>query len=288
VQVVCRLAWVEGLPIESGPMEYVRLLPKKALSRFVGRLAQLEKPSWIVEKGKDWFARRYHLNLGEAEKNIGDYQSLQALFTRRLKPGARPLGAGVVHPCDGELTRVVAIEDGHLVQAKGITYSLSEFLKEPVAELGVFRSGLQLTYYLCPTDYHRVHAPLDAHVTKVTHVPGELWPVNPWSVENISQLFCRNERVVFHLSTALGPVVLVMVGATNVGEIEVTFDQTIRTNVGSSTAAVFSKTYTPPLPLKKGDELGVFRMGSSVVLIFPKDAISPWPAQGSVRLGQEL
>jgi phosphatidylserine decarboxylase len=267
-------------------LDYVRLLPKKSLSRVVGRLAQVEEPKWFVDQAKSWFVDRYKLNMAEAEKPLSEYKSLNALFTRRLKPGARPIGESVVHPCDGQLTQANFIEEGLLVQAKGIKYSLKEFLKDDQAD-EVFSGGLQLTYYLCPTDYHRVHAPVDAEAELVVHVPGQLWPVNPWSVENVSQLFCLNERVIFRLKTPLGPVALVMVGATNVGQIEVVFDSKVKTNQrGSKTA--FRKTYKPAVSLKKGDELGVFHMGSSVVVVYPKSYGLALPSSGPVRLGESL
>jgi len=267
-------------------MQYIRLLPKKTLSRLVGGLAKLEHPNALVRAGQSWFAKRYHLNEAEAEKPFDQYPSLQALFTRKLKPGLRPIGQGLVHPCDGELTQVCEIDYGQLVQTKGITYSLTEFIKDPEAPT-IFKNGFQLTYYLCPTDYHRVHSPIDGEVLSVHAVPGELWPVNPWSVENISQLFCRNERVVFNLRTQVGPVSLVMIGATNVGEIIVSFDSEISESL-RKTGVEFKKTYPNPIKTKKGDELGIFGMGSSVVVVYPKGAVSILPKPDAVRMGQSL
>lgn len=267
-------------------MEYIRVLPKKSLSRVVGKLAAIKKPKWLVEHAKSWFINRYHLNMSEAERPLHEYKSLREVFTRRLKAGARPIGEGLVHPCDGELTRVANIEEGELIQAKAINYSLEEFIKDPAAN-EIFLGGTQMTYYLCPTDYHRVHIPIDGEVTSVTHIPGELWPVNPWSVENVSQLFCRNERVVFRIQSALGPIALVMVGATNVGEILVSFDKDIRTNVRGS-KQIFRKAYKPAVKLSKGEELGVFCMGSSVVAIYPKGLVSVAPKVGPVRLGESV
>lgn len=267
-------------------MDYIRLLPKNSLSRFVGDLARLENPKWLVDKTKSWFVKTYKLDMAAAERSLDDYKSLQDLFTRKLKPGIRPIGQGIVHPCDADLTQARPIEDGQLVQTKGITYSLKEFLKDPTS-LDTFKNGTQLTYYLCPTDYHRVHSPVEGHIEQVIHVPGELWPVNPWSVENISQLFSRNERVIFRISTAFGPVAVVMIGATNVGEIEVSFDADIRTNVKSK-KQVYFKTYKPKRPIAKGEELGIFHMGSSVVVVLPKGASDILPSVGPVKMGQSL
>lgn len=267
-------------------MEYVRLLPKKSLSRSVGQIAQMESPSWFVQNLQEWFIKRYKLNMDEAEKPLSEYKSLGALFTRRLKEGVRPLEPGLVHPCDGELTTMGEVEEGELIQTKGIRYSINEFLKDGTAE-ETFAGGRFLTYYLCPTDYHRVHSPIDGGVEQVVHVPGALWPVNPWSVENVSQLFAVNERVVFRLNTALGPVAVVMIGATNVGKIEVAFDSEIQTNVAGNKEP-YSKTYNPSVSVLKGSELGTFHMGSSVVVIFPKGMEQGLPEPGLVRMGQSL
>lgn len=268
-------------------MEYIKYLPKNSLSRFTGKMAQLREPHWLITKAKSWFVERYKLNMDEAEHPLEHYPSLAELFARRLKPGARPLAEGIVHPCDAQLTQVGPIEKGHIVQTKGISYSVNNFLKNAKAA-EIFRGGCYLTYYLCPTDYHRVHCPMDAKLTEITLVPGNLWPVNPWSVENISQLFAVNERLIFHLDTEVGKVALVMIGATNVGQIEVPFDKDIRTNIGRKGRSPLRKTYANPIELKKGDELGIFHMGSSVVLIFPEGAIPSLPEPGAVKMGLSL
>lgn len=267
-------------------MEYIRLLPKKSLSRSVGQIAQMESPQWFVENLKNWFVKQYNLNMDEAEKPLSEYKSLGALFTRRLQDGARPLSPGLIHPCDGKLTAMGEVEEGELIQTKGITYSINEFLKDGTAA-ETFSGGRFLTYYLCPTDYHRVHSPVDAEVEQVVHVPGALWPVNPWSVENISQLFAVNERVIFRLNSALGPVAVVMIGATNVGKIEVAFDPDIQTNVAGNKEP-YSKTYKPSERILKGSELGTFHMGSSVVVIYPKGLEQGLPEPGLVKLGESL
>lgn len=268
-------------------MEYIKFLPKNTLSRFTGRIACTEEPKWLVERVKRWFVDRYKLNMAEAEKPMAEYRSLSALFTRRLKPGARPIDDGIVHPCDGLLTQVGLIEEGQLLQTKGISYSIENFLKDEQAGQH-FQGGTYLTYYLCPTDYHRVHAPIDAEVSQIIHVPGQLWPVNPWSVENITQLFAVNERLIFHLETAVGKVILVMIGATNVGQIEVPFDPDIRTNFSAQPHSPLRKTYSQPRAIKKGEELGVFNMGSSVVVLYPEGVIKSLPESGPVRLGTRV
>lgn len=267
-------------------MEYVRLLPKKALSRTVGKIVRAKNPKWFAVKARDWFIKRYKININEAELDLDAYPTIGDLFIRKLKKGIRPIGQGIVHPCDGNLTVAGEMHGGTLVQTKGISYSLNELLKDPNAE-HKFEGGKYLTYYLCPTDYHRVHSPVEGEVTSVVHVPGRLWPVNPWSVENISQLFAINERVVFNIKTAQGPVALVMVGATNVGEISVAFDESIRTNRPEADV-LDEKVYIPHIPIQKGAELGTFHMGSSVVVVYPKGMLSKIPRLGPVKLAESV
>ncbi len=263
------------------------------LSRTVGRFAQIEKPKIVATQFRDWFAARYKLNLAEAELPVEQYPSLAKLFTRKLKPGARPLGAGIVHPCDAELTRAENIEGNSIIQAKGHQYKLSDFLKiSPDEVIAKFTGGLALTYYLCPTDYHRVHAPIDCDVEAVTHVPGALWPVNKWSVENVENLFAVNERVIFWLRTPFGPAALVMVGATNVGQISVSvgseeFRRDFATNSPFRTAPI-SETFERAAAVKKGDELGVFNMGSTVIVIYPSKCLNVMPHLGAVKMGVSL
>lgn len=269
-------------------MQILKILPKNLLSRAIGELAQLEQPELVAQSARDWFIRRYNINLDEAEKPLSEYPSIAKLFIRRLKPGVRPIGTGLVHPCDAKLTCAEIIERDQLLQAKGRFYSLNKLLADDQA-LSVYEGGVHLVYYLCPTDYHRVHAPVDAEITKITHVPGALWPVNEWSVHNIPELFAVNERLIFHLQTTFGPAALVMVGATNVGQMSVSFDPDIVTNQrGLSEQAPLVKTYAKPFVIKKGDELGVFHMGSTVVMIYPPGVVNVLPKTGPTRMGQSV
>lgn len=265
------------------PLMYA--VPKNLLSRISGVMVRLRWPAPFKDKILLWFAERYHINMKEAERGLSGYATIQELFTRRLKPGARPIRDGhVVHPVDGELTVATAVLEGQLLQVKGWTYSLQDFLGENQNEK--FEGGTQLTYYLCPTDYHRVHSPVDGAIVKVSYIPGQLWPVNNWSVLNIRSLFARNERVVVWIRTNKGDVALVMVGATNVGQMSLSFDQSLITNLGQPAV---NKTYDPPLPIERGGEVGVFNMGSTVIMVYPPGFLIPFSRQvpRAVRLGQD-
>lgn len=269
-------------------MDLLRILPKNMLSQIVGRAVAIEYPESVAHGVRDWFIKRYRVNMSEAELSVEQYPTLAKLFTRKLKPGLRPIGEGLVHPCDGALTCAETIDSDSLLQVKGRSYSLSQLLSNSV-DASIFYGGSHLIYYLCPTDYHRVHAPIDGEIVSVTHVPGALWPVNDWSVKNIGELFAVNERVIFNFITALGPVALVMVGATNVGQITVSFDSTIVSNCSSRTAkTVKTVKYDKPIRISKGQEIGIFNMGSTVVMLYGPKFLNVLPKLGQVKVSESL
>ena len=233
-------------------LKILKFLPRVFISRTVGKLAALKAPSFIVRPVINWFAKRYQINLEEAEKAIHEYESLNAFFTRKLKTGIRPLAdTYFVHPADSRMTQFGLIENNTLIQAKGLQYKLSEFIgNEEKAKK--YEGGVFIVYYLCPTDYHRVHSPVEGTVKEIKKLGLDLWPVNEASVSSIENLFITNERAVVSINSQLGPVEVVFVGATNVGSIEVLKNE-----------SEF---------VKKGEELGVFHMGSTIVMIYPKSA----------------
>lgn len=245
-----------------------RILPKRRLSRWIGHFMHWQGPTWWAQASIRAFAWLYNINLDEAEKPYTEYKSIGDFFVRRLKLGTRPLGSGwAVHPADSRITQASAIDDGTLIQAKGITYKLQDFTQDPDSEKK-WAGGFFMTYYLCPTDYHRVHSPVDGAITDVRYMPGQLWPVNEWSTTNIKDLFVVNERVLVEIQTDLGAVGVVFVGATNVGHIALSFDDSIRGN--QKGPHIFKhKEYTPEVPVHKGSELGMFHMGSTVVMLYP-------------------
>ncbi|MBC7465162.1 MAG: phosphatidylserine decarboxylase [Bdellovibrio sp.] len=251
-----------------------RFLPKNHLSYFIGKLVHIRLPSFINKFIIANFAKAYHIRLEDAEFPYDQYPSLGEFFIRHLKPGIRPVAsAWAVHPADSVITQAAVITGGKLIQAKNKTYSLDQFTKDPNA-MAKWDQGTFLTYYLCPTDYHRVHSPVTGTIKKVRHIPGALWPVNAWSTENIHEMFSINERVLVEIETDRGPVGVMFVGATNVGHIILAFDETIIGNQLLS-SAILEKEYS--LPVKKGDELGAFRMGSTVVMLYPKGALDGVP-----------
>lgn len=244
------------------------LIPKNLLSLIVGWLAHRSWPkpinTWIIAK----FSQVYKINLAEAEKNITEYESLGDFFVRKLKVSCRPLGEGwAVHPADSVITAQSRIQKNMFIAVKGQSISLTDFLANSKAH-EIFSQGQSFTYYLCPADYHRVHSPVNGSIKKVTHIPGQLWPVNQWAVQNIKNLFLVNERVVVEIETNRGLVCVTFVGATNVGSIELSFDTSLKTNRPFSNQRSTSKLMNTPI--LKGQELGLFRMGSTVVVTYPQ------------------
>ena len=240
-------------------------IPKNLLSYWVGKLMHLRFPKglqlWLLKA----FAKIYRINVEEAEFPLEGYSSVGEFFIRSLKPGVRPLGQGpYLHPADSRMTARGPIVANKLIQAKGRSYSVGQFLLD--SSLDRWQKGVFVTYYLCPTDYHRVHSPVDGVIREVRYVPGNLWPVNDWSVTTIEDLFVKNERVIVEIETDRGPMAVVFVGATNVGSIRLTFEPTLQTN-HAHRREERRISYVNPLPVRRGDELGMFCFGSTVIVV---------------------
>lgn len=270
----------------------LRAIPKNHLSLLVGRLVHTRLPRPLDTLSVRIFCRLFSIDPDTAEHPLSSYRSIGEFFTRRLRPGARPMGTGLVSPVDGTLRSSAAVQEGHLEQVKGQRYSLRDLLhhEDWVARL---QGGQAFNLYLSPRDYHRVHSPIDGQIAGYMHVPGALWPVNDWALTNISKLFCVNERIAIGIETRFGLVVLVMVAATNVGCMSLSF-ATLRTNCpplrGRSLEPRFH-ALDPARSVARGDELGVFHMGSSVVLLTERNVrLSPInaPQPRSVRWGETL
>ncbi len=251
-------------------MKILYWVPKNLISFVAGKVMHIQFPHWLSQRLISLFAKIYHINLDETEKPISAYKSIGDFFTRRLKEGTRPLGDSTyVHPADSTITARGMIKQNQLIQAKGKVYSLKSFLG--VSSVEAWEGGFYLTYYLCPTDYHRVHSPIEGWVKEIRYIPGQLWPVNDWSVTNIDELFLKNERVVVEIESSKGggPMAVVFVGATNVGSIRLSIEVDLRTNHGHKR---FPQTWSYPdktLPIQKGQELGMFCMGSTVIVVAP-------------------
>jgi phosphatidylserine decarboxylase len=278
---------------ERASLALLHAVPRQLLSRAVGELAGCRRPRWLARLAVRRFASRYHLDLSEAEQPLEAYPDVRALFTRRLRPGLRPIAPGAdvpVSPVDGRIYQLGRSEKGELIQAKGLTYSLAALLADDRAAAR-FEGGAYLAIYLSPKDYHRVHSPLGGQVSARCHVPGDLWPVNPASTSLIPNLFTRNERLVTQLDTPAGHCALVMVGATVVGRIRACYDPEAVPPKGRRAPGAGWVVYDAPIPLAKGAELGIFDMGSTVVICFEPGRVRLRPdlAPGqSLLLGQPI
>jgi phosphatidylserine decarboxylase len=270
-------------------MNLMRIVPKAALSTAVGHATRARAPAAVHRMAIKAFARRYGVDLHEAELPLDEYPTFADFFTRRLKPGVRAVDPGqnvVVSPVDGTVSQIGYADRGACIQAKGVRYSLEKLLADP-EEARRFLGGAYATLYLSPRDYHRIHAPLSGKITGYSYVPGEFWPVNRASVRLREGLFCSNERLTTYLETGAGRVALVKVGATCVSRIRVTYDDVITHSGGEAKV----HRYRVPIPMAKGEELGVFEMGSTVLLLF-EDGRARWDAalreESEVRMGQRL
>lgn len=268
---------------------WLRAISRPRLSRFVSGLAERRLPGPLLRPLLRGYVRAYKVDLSEAAEPLGAYPSFNAFFTRRLREGARVLDGdpgAVLSPSDSRVQSIGSVpEDGRLEQVKGNTYSLKGLLGGP--EAADFQKGAQATLYLSPSMYHRVHSPVTGRIRSWRYLPGRLYPVNPLAVRLVKELFAVNERVAVFIDTdAWGPVAVVMVGATNVGRMTLSFDS-LATNCGLPATAVRPAR---PLPVERGQELGAFNLGSTVVLLIARPAaLRPQVSPGGlVKMGQAL
>ena len=268
------------------------VLPKRGLTAFAGRVASRERGATTTRLVR-WFVQKYGVDMDEAANpDIASYASFNDFFTRALRDGARPLAdAALVSPVDGSISQLGVIDHDQIVQAKGHRYGATALVGGDPDLAARFHDGSFATLYLSPRDYHRIHMPCDGVLTRMIHVPGALFSVNPTTARGVPGLFARNERVVCVFESAqVGVFVLTLVGATIVG----------------SMATVWHGAVNPPrvrrirewhypereVVLKQGDEMGRFMLGSTVVLLFTQAAgvrfEASWESGRAIRLGEAM
>lgn len=253
------------------------IMPKHAISRIMGKFAASES-GWFTTKFIEWFIKTYKINMSEAKlKNATDFKTFNDFFTRELEDGARPINSDentLCYPVDGAISQQGNIENGQLIQAKGFNYSLKSLLGGNETDASLFEEGKFSCIYLAPKDYHRIHMPMAATLRKMIYVPGELFSVNPLTAQNVPDLFARNERVVTIFDTEHGSLAMVLVGATIVASIETVWAGTITPPKGKDVFTwIYPATGADAIQLKKGDEMGRFKLGSTVVSTFSPDMI---------------
>lgn len=264
------------------------LLPHK----FICWLAHISancKIIWIKNFLINYFIQRYPVNMSEArETDPFAYPSYNHFFTRALKPECRPIDTAhdsIVSPADGCLAQCGDISQLRIIQAKGHDYSATELLGGDAELASCFVNGKFITVYLAPKDYHRVHMPLSGKLRQMIHVPGSLFSVNNHAAENIPNLFARNERVVCIFDTVVGPMAVILVGAMIVGSIETVWQGRITPPHGRTANAWDYDAIASPIQLDKGDELGRFKLGSTVIVLFGPN-VATWDP--NLKLNMDL
>lgn len=268
------------------------LVPQHLLSRCMGALAELRHPVWL----KNWviaqFVRAFGVDMAQArEPDATRYACFNEFFTRPLRDGARPLAdADILCPADGAVSQLGAITNGLLFQAKGRYFSAEELLGGDAVRAAQFDGGQFATIYLSPKDYHRVHMPVAGRLAATRYVPGKLFSVNGVTADNVDRLFARNERLVCHFDTERGPMAMILVGAMVVAGIETVWSGRVAPPP-KRPVTVDYVNLPAPVELVKGDEMGRFLLGSTVILLFPADVMafdSRYQAGTSTRMGELL
>jgi phosphatidylserine decarboxylase len=266
------------------------VLPKQLLTMFAGYLADVRIPfikNYLIKS----FINHFDVNMYEAvEENPVQYPTFNDFFIRQIKPNCRPISsAEVICPVDGAVSEIGRIEQGQMLQAKGRHYTVGELLAVPTDQSLNFQQGSFATLYLSPKDYHRIHMPMDAELRSMIHIPGTLFSVQPATTRVIPRLFARNERLVIFFDTSHGAMAMVLVGATIVGAIGTSWH-------GDLTRGIKRKSFdygqNNPVYLKKAQEMGYFKLGSTVILLFEEHVPIQWSigllSGSSVKVGQEL
>jgi len=266
------------------------LLPKRLLTVLMGRLANL-RGGPLTRALVRRFVAHYGVNMQEAaDPRIESYATFNDFFTRPLREGARPLAdAPLVCPVDAAISQFGPIEHDQIFQAKGHSYSTTALLAGDAELARRFDHGHFATLYLAPKDYHRIHMPCDGRLVSMTYVPGDLFSVNPVTARHVPGLFARNERVVCVFETAFGPFVNVLVGATIVGSMATVWHGVV--NPPRSGRIVRWDYRDSRIALRKGQEMGRFLLGSTIVMLFPQGVVTfhpDWAPTRPVRLGEAM
>lgn len=267
------------------------IIPKHGLTALAGCLADVKNlavKNYIIQR----FINKYQVNMSEALiEDPTAYSCFNDFFIRHLKPECRPLAkADIISPVDGCISEIGPLQDGQLIQAKGHNYSVAELLACSDEAASPFINGHFATLYLSPKDYHRVHMPMDGELLSMTYVPGALFSVQPTTARVVPKLFARNERLVMSFATKAGPMMMVMVGATIVGAMGTTWHGDLKRGK-KITHFDYSQTVMKK-DFAQGDELGYFKLGSTVIMVFAQHDVMHWEkhlsAGDAIRFGEKL
>ncbi len=278
------------------------MVPKRRLTTFAGRVASREGGRTPLATIR-WFVRKYGVDMDEAvEPDVAKYASFNAFFTRALRPGARPLAPStLISPVDGSISQFGRIEHDRILQAKGHRFSTTALVGGDQKLARHFHDGSFATLYLSPRDYHRIHMPCDGRLLRMIHVPGDLFSVNPTTARGVPGLFARNERVVCVFQrlrdggSADDPTdlfVVVLVGATIVGSMATVWHGVINAVRAKRVREwLYGAGEAEDIVLRRGDEMGRFLLGSTVVLLFPQEPLAfnaAWEPGKAIRFGEAM
>ncbi|TYA16580.1 phosphatidylserine decarboxylase [Aggregatibacter actinomycetemcomitans] len=252
------------------------VMPQLYLTQLAGWFAK-QKWGAVTHFVIKLFAKKYNVDMSEAKKeNFSDYESFNQFFIRELKDGARKINenpTALCLPADGRVSQIGHIDDELLLQAKGHFFSLSDLLAGDEELVNTFKNGEFATIYLSPRDYHRVHMPCDATLRKMIYVPGALFSVNPFLAEHVPNLFARNERVICLFDTEFGPMVQILVGATITASMSTVWAGVINPPRADE-VKVWTYQEENAVKLTKGQEMGAFQLGSTVINLFPANRVT--------------
>lgn len=266
------------------------LLPKSLLSRIFGYLTRIPFPQWILRGVIKKYCNAFEIKTDEFETPRGGFRNFDSFFTRELKEGVHRVDkdpAAIVSPVDARIDQYGEIDGSTILQAKGVDYSLHDLV--PSGEAVNFEGGSFMTLYLSPADYHRIHSPVSGSITGYFHIPGKLYTVQEFMVKGLRGLFSKNERLISYIETEKGKVAVCKIGAMNVGRMSISHSPVVTNRAFRRTREViYEKSQRPSI--KAGEELGMFHLGSTIILLFEKDYLSfPENCTGNtVRVGQRI
>jgi len=233
-------------------------------SRIAGKISNAKRPKWFVKLIIKIFSKKYRIQIKEYTIPNDGFKSFNDFFTRHIKPELRPIGSGIVSPNDGNIYDFGAVTNERKIFVKQNFFSVSELIKNKHTNFNSFA-----VFYLSPANYHRVHAPFDMKITQILNIPGTLKSVREKTIKKTQELYCRNERIVINGESEYGEFSFILVGALMVGKTKLSFDPDIQTNNRKASPNIFE--YDTPLKIKKGEEVGYFEFGSTVILLLDKD-----------------
>ena len=272
-----------------GAIFLFRIIPTSLLSRIFGWLTEIPLPGIILKPVIRWYSKKFNI-IDEYVIPENGFRTFNDFFTRKLKEGSRAIDKGpgaVISPVDSRIDSFGTINDNTLLQAKGIPYSLEDLLQDGNA--AGYRNGSYITLYLSPADYHRIHSPVSGKISGFTHIPGRLFTVQEYMVKGLGDLFTRNERITTYIETGFGDIAVCKIGAMNVGRISLAYSDTVSNRTLRSRKQVTYQQNEMP-GISAGDELAVFNLGSTIILLFQPGIVdfTPFTIGDYLRVGEKI